>query len=173
MKHFQKYFLVILTLCSGMVVKAQRGRELYELIRPLPLNAGFNRSTTSLPRDDDKYSFTSGSYRLADNAKNLYALPVQKVLLIVYDDTVQAASIFLPFDSTLHIRMEDDLGPSMGAWMALEPGVDTTGMILDRRWFLDDYIIVFACTRYIGLRGETTKDDRIMLTVSRKRRKGL
>jgi hypothetical protein len=68
--------------------------------------------------------------------------------------------------------MEEDLGPSVGAWMVIEPGIDTAGMILDRRWFLDEYVIVFACTRYIVLRGEKNKDDRIRITVSRKRKSG-
>ncbi|HEY0679372.1 MAG TPA: hypothetical protein VGD17_13880, partial [Chitinophagaceae bacterium] len=114
----------------------------------------------------DKYSY-GNTYRLhCEKVKTLYNLPIEKVLIhVIENDTVNAIRIYLPFDSTLHKRIEAELGPSETAWMSFQPGdTDTAGIIWDRRWLIDDYIIWFRCTRYIPLLGESS-DDRIILVL--------
>jgi hypothetical protein len=169
---FKTTIILALTF-SYSVLQGQSIKEFYRHCNTIPLNSRFDAKNSSLQYEYDKYGYAR-SYRLpCDPVKMLYNLPILKVLLHVDADTVNAIKIFLPFDSTLPKRMEADLGPSEAAWMAFEPGeLDTASIIWDRRWFLDDYIIWFHCTRYITLRGHA-KDDWIILALLPRKRKSI
>lgn len=164
--------LLILALFSAALCgHSQSVKDYYRLCNTIPLNSKFDLTKFPLPYERDKYSYGK-TYRLeCEDLKTLYSLPIIKILIhVVENDTVNAIQIYLPFDSILHKRMEADLGPSKDAWMAFEPGqVATSGIIWDRRWFLDEYMIWFRCTRYISLRGET-KDDFIILNLMPRRK---
>lgn len=165
-------FTLVLTF-SCMAMYGQSIKEFHQLCNTVPLNSRFDAKTSSLQFEYDKYGYAR-SYRLpCDRLKTLYDLPIQKVLIHVDTDTVNAIKIFLPFDSTLPKRIEADLGPSETAWMAFEPGqLDTAGIIWDRRWFLDDYVVWFHCTRYIPLRGVARDDFMILALIPRIRKTG-
>lgn len=170
MKYFRKLILITFFLNSFVSLKAQGIKEVLQSFTWIQLDVPFKKDTTHLRQDPDKYSLQSGSYLLPYTIKTIYGRPIEKVLLVAYEDTARAICIFLPFDSLLHKRMEEELGPYEAGWMAFEPGeTDTTGMILNRRWILTDHIVSFACTRYISLRGEKNEDDRIRIIISKRR----
>jgi hypothetical protein len=153
-----------------LTAKAQRMKEILEFAKTIPLNFPFSKDNSQLQRDFDEYSLQPDSYLLSCNIRQIYGLSIEKVLLIAYEDTARAIKFFLPFDSSLHKRIEEDLGPSVGAWMAVDDEeIDTSTMIANRRWILPEYIIVFECTRYIKLLGQHKKDDRIMITIGKRK----
>jgi len=158
---------LILTISFWTIAThGQSIKEFYRLCNTIPLNSKFNSKTTPLPYEYDKYSYGK-TYRLnCEKVKTLYNVPIEKVLIhVVENDTVNAIRIYLPFDSTLHKRIEAELGRSETAWMAFPLGkLDTAGIIWDRRWFIDDYIVWFRCTRYINLLGEPG-DDKILIVL--------
>lgn len=164
-------FIFMLT-ASFMEMRGQSVKEFYRLCNTVPLMSRFDEKTSSLQFEYSKYSYGK-TYRLkCESIKTLYNLPIEKILIhVIETDTVNSIQIYLPFDSTLHKRIEADLGPSEGAWMAFEPGkLDTAGIIWDRRWFMDDYIVWFRCTRYISLLGES-REDKILIVLMPRLRK--
>jgi hypothetical protein len=145
-------------------------KEILEFAKTIGLNSPFSRETAHLQRDFDEYSLQSGSYLLPCDVKQLYGIPIEKVLLIAYEDTARAIEIFLPFDDFLHKRIEEELGAPVGSWTIVQPGqIDSTPEIPNRRWILPEYVIVFACTRYMTLAGKDKKDDRIMITIGKRK----
>jgi len=155
---------ILTTFFCAIAVRSQSIKEFYRLCNTVPLNSKFNSKMSTLPYEYDKYSYGK-TYRLqCEKVKTLYNVPIEKVLIhVIENDTVNAIQIYLPFDSTLHKRIEAELGPSETAWMVFSPGqLDTAGIIWDRRWFIDDYILWFRCTRYIPLVGDLL-DDKILL----------
>jgi hypothetical protein len=151
-------------------IKAQSIFDVLKNCDTILLNAPFNKKATRLKADTDKYSLP-GSYLLPFQVKTLYNLPVQKVLLIAYEDTVRAVSVFVPFDSSLHKRLENDLGPSVGAWTeSSSEQKNISNAFYNMRWMLDRYIVVLDYTRNMRLLRESDADDRIIITISRKRK---
>jgi hypothetical protein len=167
--------IIALTLfVNEQRVWCQSIREFYRLCNLVPLNSRFDAKTSKLQYEYDKYSY-GNTYRLpCEQLKTLYNLPIRRILIQVVDnDTVDAIKIFLPFDSTLPKRMETELGPTEHVWMAFEPGkLDTVGVIWDRKWFVDDYILMMKCTRYIPLLGEE-REDLFLLEIFPRPRKRL
>ena len=154
------------------MVRSQSVREFFRLCNTVPLNSKFDSKLSTFQYEYDKYSYGK-TYRLrCEKVKSLYNLPIEKVLIhVVENDTVNAIKIYFPFDSTMHKRIEAELGPSETAWMMFSSGVvDTAGIIWDRRWFVDDYIVWFRCTRYIPILGESKEDKILLVLMARARR---
>ena len=163
---------ILAAFCFPLITSSQTIREFHRLCNSVALNSKFDAAHSTLQYEYDKYSYGK-TYRLnCPNIKSLYNLPIEKVLIhVIETDTVNAIKIYLPFDSTFHKRLEADLGPSEVAWMLFDPGqVDTAGIIWDRRWFVDDYIVWFRCTRYIPLLGEE-RDDAIIVALMPRNKK--
>lgn len=163
--------LTIGLVVTALLIRAQSIREFNRLCYTVGPNSRFDATSIPLQKTYDKYVFGDAYLLPCERLKTLYGLPIQKILVHVNDDTVTDIRVHLPFDSTLPLRLEAELGPSEVAWMMFEPGkVDTADIIWDKRWFVDDYIIWFRCTRYIPLLGET-RDDFMMLVVLPKRKR--
>lgn len=153
-----------------LMAEAQGIKELLQFARTIDLNAPFNKSSTHLQRDTEESIIEPDGYILPCSVKQLYGVPIQKTLLIAYEDTARAIVFFLPFDSSLHKQLDEVLGPSAGVWTIVEDEPeDTTGMIAKRRWILPEYIIVFECTRYNKLLRRTDDDDRIRILIGKRR----
>lgn len=152
------------------MAEAQGMKEVLEFAKTISLNAHFSKNSTSLQRDLEEHTLQPDAYVLPCNIKQLYGRSIEKVLLLAYEDTAHAIILFLPFDTSLHKDIEQELGPSVGAWSSVEDEpLDTSTMIAKRRWIRPDYIIVFECTRYNKLLGQTKKDDRIRITIAKRK----
>lgn len=164
------FFLMAIFALLRLSPQAQGIQAFYQSCNPILLNAAFKKDTTKLVRDFDAFSLTSGSYRLNCAQNTLYGLPVEKTVLVVYEDTVRAVSIFMPFDSTLLERMETDLGTSANAWTAMNvENEDTIPKMQNKRWLLRNLVVVLSYTRSEWLVGENVKDDRIIISLSKRR----
>lgn len=158
--------LILVSVVYTFAVRGQSIRKFYKACNAVRLNSKFDATNSPWKYEYDKYSYGKTYRLLCDKVTTLYDSKIEKILIhVIETDTVNAIQIFLPFDSTFHRRMEADLGPSETAWMLFEPGrLDTAGIIRDRRWFLDDYIVWLRCTRYIPLLGEE-KDNLLLITL--------
>lgn len=158
---------IFCVVCCAYPLYSQSVKESFPLCNVSLLNTKFDAKSSHYIYQHDKYSYGRTYSLPCEKLKTLYHQPVNKILFqVVETDTVDAIKIYLPFGSTFHKRLEADLGPSEPGWMMLAPGnTDTAGMIADRRWFIDDYVVWFRCTRYIPLLGEVN-DDLIVLTVA-------
>jgi hypothetical protein len=129
------------------------------------LDSRFDTKNPSLQYVYDRYSYGNTYLSPCNKYKSLYNVPILKTLIQVNEhDTVNAIKIYMPFDSTLLKGLESDLGPTEHTWMAFAPGVDTTGIIWDRKWFVKNYIVFFSCTKYKALLGEAN-DDYIIVSI--------
>jgi hypothetical protein len=161
-------YLILCILCCAHTLHSQSIKEFFRLCNVVYLNTKFDAKSSPYVYQYDKYSY-GRTYRLpCEKLKTLYDHPVNNILFqVVEADTINAIKIYLPFDSTFHKRIETDLGPSKPGWMLTSGDVDTAGMIRDKRWFIDDYIVWFRCTRYIASLGEPG-EDLIVVTLLKK-----
>jgi hypothetical protein len=103
-----------------------------------------------------------------DSVTSLYAQKIKKIEVTTSLKNIAGfTTIHFAFDSSFHQMLEKDLGlPNFRVWSAYRSDIDSDNIIYDRGWSLQDYTVIFSCTRYSMV--QNGQNDDILLQIGPK-----